>query len=79
MCGCAIAVVGTIQILSDSQYAIGSLSKSWKAKKNPQLIAYIKRRLSRLRQPIKFHWVGGHAGIIGYASLLTRYSYPRLP
>ena len=55
-----------IRILSDSQYSIGVLSKNWKAKKNQELVGWIKRDLSNLCQNgniVLFHWVGGHADI----------------
>ena len=55
-----------IRILSDSQYSIGVLSKNWKAKKNQELIGWIKKELSDICNNgylVLFHWVGGHSGI----------------
>jgi ribonuclease HI len=53
----AAAVVHT-----DSQYAIGVLTKGWKAKANKELIAGVKTALSR-RQGWKIVYVPGHAGV----------------
>lgn len=50
-----------VRIYTDSSYAIGVLSKGWKAKANQSLIADIKRRLAPLRA--EFVKVAGHAGI----------------
>eukprot|EP01084_Bolivina_argentea_P009337 17453_1 len=55
-----------IRILSDSRYSIGVLSEGWKAKKNVQLIDWIRREVSKLsgdKFVVTFHWVGGHSGI----------------
>ena len=50
-----------VRIFTDSSYAIGVLSKGWKAKANQALIADIKKRLAPLRA--EFVKVAGHAGI----------------
>lgn len=50
-----------LRIYTDSSYAIGVLSKGWKAKANQELIAKIKRRLTPLNA--EFVKVAGHAGI----------------
>ena len=47
---------------TDSQYAIGVLTKGWKPKKNQTLIAEIKRAIGRLKK-LRFVYVKGHAGI----------------
>jgi ribonuclease HI len=53
----AAAVVHT-----DSQYAIGVLTKGWKAKANKELIAGVKVALSR-RSGWRIVYVPGHAGV----------------
>jgi len=50
------------RIYTDSSYAIGVLSKGWKAKANQELIARIKRRLAALPR-VEFVKVAGHAGV----------------
>jgi ribonuclease HI len=50
-----------LRVYTDSSYAIGVLSKGWKAKANQDLIAKIKRRLAPL--DIEFVKVSGHAGV----------------
>lgn len=47
---------------TDSKYAIGVLTKGWKAKANQELIAKIKRALS-LRPNVSMVYVPGHAGV----------------
>ena len=47
---------------TDSQYAIGVLTKGWKAKANQELIAGIKVALAR-RQGWRIVYVPGHAGV----------------
>ena len=49
-------------IHTDSQYAIGVLSKGWKAKANQSLIASIRACLKG-RPRVSFVYVRGHAGI----------------
>ncbi len=51
-----------LRIYTDSSYAIGVLSKGWKAKANQELIARIKRRLAALPR-VEFVKVAGHAGV----------------
>jgi ribonuclease HI len=53
---------GHIVIHTDSQYAIGVLSKNWKAKANVELIGAIRERI-RVRRKISFVYVPGHAGV----------------
>ncbi len=50
-----------LRIYTDSSYAIGVLSKGWKAKANQELIARIKKQLAPLNA--EFVKVAGHAGI----------------
>jgi ribonuclease HI len=47
---------------TDSQYAIGVLSKGWKAKANTELIEKIRARI-RSRGNVAFVYVPGHAGV----------------
>lgn len=47
---------------TDSQYAIGVLSKGWKAKANQELIARIKMAL-KPHKKLELRYVKGHAGI----------------
>jgi ribonuclease HI len=51
-----------ILIHTDSQYAIGVLSKGWKAKANQELIATIKAALKK-RHGIRLSYVPGHSGV----------------
>ncbi len=46
---------------TDSQYAIGVLTKGWKAKANTDLIARIRKALHGRR--VRFVYVPGHAGV----------------
>lgn len=50
-----------LKIWSDSEYAIGSLTKDWKAKKNGDLIAQIRRHIEA-RGNVEFEHVRGHNG-----------------
>jgi ribonuclease HI len=50
-----------MRVYTDSSYAIGVLSKGWKAKANQELIAVLKRQLAPL--DVEFVKVAGHAGI----------------
>jgi ribonuclease HI len=52
----------SVQIHTDSQYAIGVLSKGWKAKANGDLVAAIKAELSH-RPRVRLVYVPGHAGV----------------
>jgi ribonuclease HI len=47
---------------TDSQYAIGVLTKGWKAKANVQLIADIKERMRNFPK-LQLVYVRGHAGV----------------
>jgi ribonuclease HI len=47
---------------TDSQYAIGVLTKNWKPKVNQELIERIKQRLRQFSR-LKFVYVPGHAGL----------------
>jgi ribonuclease HI len=51
-----------VRVYTDSAYAIGVLSKGWKAKANQELIARMRRRLATLPH-LEFVKVSGHAGV----------------
>jgi ribonuclease HI len=51
-----------VVVHTDSQYAIGVLSKGWKAKANTELIMRIRALLSG-RTGVDFVYVPGHAGV----------------
>jgi ribonuclease HI len=53
-----------LQIYSDSEYAIGSLTLDWSPQINVELIRCIREDLS-LRPNIHILWVEGHAGVEG--------------
>jgi ribonuclease HI len=53
-----------IEIRTDSSYAIGVLTKGWKAKANPELVAKTKVALGKLAS-VKLTYVPGHAGVHG--------------
>jgi ribonuclease HI len=50
-----------IHVYSDSGYAIGVLSKGWKAKANQELVARVRRALAG--RPVRLVKVPGHAGV----------------
>lgn len=50
-----------VRIYTDSSYAFGLLTKGWKAKKNPELVAEIRKLLGSFSD-IRFYKVKGHAG-----------------
>lgn len=54
-----------IEIRTDSQYAIGVLTKGWKAKANTELVAQVKRALARLGDRVRLVYVPGHAAVAG--------------
>lgn len=63
----AEALVGEtrpIVLKTDSQYSIGVLTKGWKAKANPELIANVKAALAKV-PTLKIKYVEGHAGHAG--------------
>lgn len=51
-----------VRIFTDSRYSIGVLTEGWKAKKNPELVAEVKRALRGLPD-FELHYVPGHAGV----------------
>ena len=57
--------IDSLEIISDSEYAIGVLTKPWKPKKNIELIKKIKKRLIEtqklVKEPIKWTHVKGHS------------------
>lgn len=60
-------------IYTDSEYAIGSLTKDWAPQKNVGLIVNIRADLA-LRPHVQFEHVAGHAGVAGNetADLLSK-------
>ncbi len=52
-----------VRVHTDSSYAIGLLSKGWKAKANQDLVARIRRQLATFPAALDFVKVAGHAGI----------------
>jgi ribonuclease HI len=48
---------------TDSQYAIGVLTKGWKAKANQELIAKLRAQLKAHGQ-VEIVYVPGHAGVL---------------
>ncbi len=52
-----------LTVRTDSQYAIGVLSKGWKAKANQELIAQLK--LAMKGRELHLQYVPGHAGVAG--------------
>lgn len=52
----------TVVVYSDSAYAIGLLSKNWKAKANTELVERL-RKLQREFADVRYVKVAGHAGI----------------
>jgi len=59
----AIPIVAEdVVIHTDSQYAIGVLTKGWRPKANQQLIADIRKLLST-RKNVRIVYVPGHAGV----------------
>ena len=53
-----------IALFTDSSYAIGVLTKGWKAKANQALIADLKAQISQW-PALHIHWVAGHVGTEG--------------
>jgi ribonuclease HI len=51
-----------LTVHTDSQYAIGVLSKGWKPKVNQALIESIKACMKQVK-PLRFVYVPGHAGV----------------
>lgn len=52
-----------VNIYTDSSYSLGVLTKNWKAQTNQELIAQIKKLLSKFKD-IKIVKVKGHSGIV---------------
>jgi ribonuclease HI len=52
-----------VRVFSDSAYAIGLLSKSWKPKANQEVVARLRRKLSAFPASVEFVKVAGHAGV----------------
>ena len=55
-------------IYSDSKYAIGVISGSYKAKSNLDLVSLAKQKLDNVKTIgtiVNFEWVRGHSGVYG--------------
>lgn len=52
-------------IRTDSEYAIGSLTKDWARNKNEELITNIRLDLGHRRGNVRFEHVDGHSGVEG--------------
>lgn len=56
--------IDSLEIISDSEYAIGVIIKPWNPKKNVELIAKIKKQLAEtqklVKKPISFRHTRGH-------------------
>ena len=59
--------IDSLEIVSDSEYSIGVITKPWKPKKNIELIAKIKKQLVEtqklVKEPITFRHTRGHQKI----------------
>ena len=59
--------IDSLEIVSDSEYSIGVITKPWKPKKNIELIAKIKKQLNKtqelVKEPITFRHTRGHQKI----------------
>jgi ribonuclease HI len=53
--------ISELTIYSDSTYAIGIITKNWKAKKNRNLVYAIRNLWEQVQRPPVL-WVKGHAG-----------------
>ena len=53
-----------VRVYTDSSYALGLLSKGWKASKNKELVADIRKMISQFKD-ILFIKVRGHSGDVG--------------
>ena len=56
--------IDSLEIVSDSEYAIGVITKPWKPKKNVELISKLKKQLEKtqefISEPIKWTHTRGH-------------------
>ena len=50
----------TVEVYSDSQYVVNTLTKGWKRKKNNDLWDRYDQLGARFN--VRFHWIKGHAG-----------------
>ncbi len=56
------ALANKIIVYSDSEYAIGLLSKGWRAKANQELVAAVRKTCARFGSRLSFVKVKGHSG-----------------
>jgi ribonuclease HI len=57
------ATTRPVRIYTDSQYAIGVLTKGWKAKANVELVARVRAALKQFGD-VQLHYVRGHSGVL---------------
>lgn len=53
-----------VDVITDSAYSIGLLTKNWKAKKNPELVAELRAVFATM-EDVRVLKVPGHAGVEG--------------
>ena len=57
--------IDSLEIISDSEYSIGVLTKPWNPKKNIELITKIKKQITKtqklIKEPIEWTHVKGHS------------------
>ena len=53
-----------VVVYSDSEYAIGLLSKGWRAKANQDLVAAVRKTCLRLGNRLSFVKIKGHSGVV---------------
>ena len=53
-----------VYVMTDSEYCIGLLGKGWKAKKNQELVAELRRAIAHFTD-LRLIKVPGHAGVEG--------------
>lgn len=51
-----------VEVISDSQYALGVLSGAYQAKKNPDLVNLYKKMVRKKNMKVEYKWVRGHSG-----------------
>ena len=57
--------VSDLTVFSDSEYAIGVISKNWKVKANRDLVFETRKLATRPGRKVSFVWVRGHVGNSG--------------
>jgi len=69
-----------VRIYTDSSYALGILTKRWKASKNQELVADIRKLISKFKD-IRLIKTKGHSGVAGNekADMLATQAIKRRP